>query len=316
MSEPVVRPFRRADRDQLTALVNAHVCTVVPGWAVSTAVLLAQVERDPGQYVTDPWVRDRATLVAEAGGRVVAAAHVRRYRTDPDVGADWRGAGEIAWLVCWPAHEVAGGRLAASCVRLLRTWRVRRQYADGDLPTPATYGVPDSWPHVARVLAGAGFDAAHGRVEVTLAGTLDGVRAPGPPVVDGLTVRRTVGTFAARFSAVLGGEVVGFVEAQDDHTRGGSLARLDGWADLAELHVVAAHRNRGIGTWLVGHLAAWLRLGGTERFLVALGEDDLALEPWFDRFGWHRIGSSRRGWERVEDPGDGSGPAPAARRPG
>ena len=57
MSEPVVRPFTRADRDQLTSLVNAHVTAVVPGWAVSTAALLGQLERDAGQYVTD--VRDR-----------------------------------------------------------------------------------------------------------------------------------------------------------------------------------------------------------------------------------------------------------------
>ena len=54
---------------------------------MSTAVLLAQIERDPAQYVTDPWVADRVTLVAEADGRLVAAAHLRRYRDGPDVGA-------------------------------------------------------------------------------------------------------------------------------------------------------------------------------------------------------------------------------------
>nr|AHE14881.1 hypothetical protein asmbl_11 [uncultured bacterium] len=68
---------------------------------------------------------------------------------------------------------------------------------------------------------------------------------------------------------------------------------------LAELHVDGQHRGRGVGTWLVQHLVAWLRLGGTRRVLVALGEEDLRLEPWFARFGWERIGTSRRGWERV-----------------
>ena len=298
MSEPVLRVFHRADREQLTGLVNAHISSVVPGWAVSAAVLLAHVERDPGQYVTDPWVADRRTLVAEVAGRVVAAAHVRRYRADPDVGADWRGAGEVAWLVCWPAHESAGARLAITCVQLLDTWQVRRQYADGDLPTAATYGIPDSWPHVARLLEVAGFDPSRAREEVTLAGALDGVRAPGPAALPGLTVQRAVGTFGARFTALRDGEPVAFAEAQDDHTRGGSLARLDGWADLAELHVAEGHRGQGIGTWLVEHLVAWLRLGGAQRFLVALGEEDRDLEPWFGRFGWHRIGTSRRGWER------------------
>jgi GNAT superfamily N-acetyltransferase len=296
--ESVVRPFRRPDREQLTALVNGHVCTVVPGWAVSTAALLAQIERDPAQYVTDPWVDARVTLVAEARGRLVAAAHLRRYRDEPDVGPAYRAAGEIAWLVCWPAHEDAGAHLAASCVELLEAWGARRHYADGDLPTPATYGIPDAWPHVARLLAGAGFESEGAREEVTLAGTLDHVGPPGPPVLPGLAVERRVGSFAARFVAVRDGADVGFAEAQDDHTRGGTLARLNGWADLAELHVSEELRGQGIGTWLVEHMAEWLRLGGTRRFLVALGEDDLGLERWFARFGWRRIGRSTRGWER------------------
>lgn len=300
MPDPVVRPFRRPDRDQLTTLVNAHISTVVPGWAVSTAVLLAQIERDPGQYVTDPWVDDRATLVAEVAGRLVAAAHLRRYRRDPDVAPDWRGAGEIAWLVCWPAHPDAGDALAAACVRSLDAWAVRRCFADGDLPTPATYGIPDAWPHVARVLASAGFDAGTAREEIQLAGGLVDVPEPGPAPLPGLTVRRVVGTFGARFDAVLDGEVVGFAEAQDDHTRGGSLSRLDGWADLAELHVAEHVRGQGIGTWLVQHLVGWLRLGGTSRFLVALGGEDAELEPWFARFGWRRTGRVRRCWERLQ----------------
>jgi GNAT superfamily N-acetyltransferase len=296
--DPVVRPFRRADRDQLTALVNAHVTTVVPGWAVSAAVLLAQIERDPGQYVTDPWVDERATLVAEVAGRLVAAAHLRRYRSDADVAPDWRGAGEIAWLVFWPAHARAGDAVAAACVRALVAWGVRRSSADGDLPTTATYGIPDAWPHVARVLTGAGFATGAAREEIQLAGPLADVPDPGPVPVPGMSVRRVVGTFGARFEAVLAGAVVAFVEAQDDHTRGGSLSRLDGWADLAELHVREHLRGRGIGTWLVQHLVAWLRLGGTTRFLVALGGEDLGQEAWFARFGWRRIGRSLRGWER------------------
>jgi hypothetical protein len=55
----------------------------------------------------------------------------------------------------------------------------------------------------------------------------------------------------------------------------------------------------------MGHLAGWLRLGGTRRFLVALGEDEFHLEAWFARFGWCRIGESRRGWERLGSGEDG-----------
>jgi hypothetical protein len=74
-----VRPFRRADREQLTSLVNAHIQAVVPGLAVSVNTVMSQLERDPGEFIVDPWVAERATLVAEQRRRVVAAAHLLRY---------------------------------------------------------------------------------------------------------------------------------------------------------------------------------------------------------------------------------------------
>jgi hypothetical protein len=74
-----VRPFRRGDREQLTALVNAHVQAVVPGVSVSVNTVMSQLERDPGEFIVDPWVAERATLVAEQRGRVAAAAHLLRY---------------------------------------------------------------------------------------------------------------------------------------------------------------------------------------------------------------------------------------------
>ena len=46
MSQVRVRPFRRADREQLTALVNAHVQAVVPGISVSVNTVLAAGRAD------------------------------------------------------------------------------------------------------------------------------------------------------------------------------------------------------------------------------------------------------------------------------
>jgi len=97
-----VRPFKRNDREQLTALVNAHVQAVIPGFSVSVNTVLSQLEREPGEFIVDPWVIERFTLVAEQRGRIVAAAHLLRYGTDAEVGQDYRGTGEIKWLICWP----------------------------------------------------------------------------------------------------------------------------------------------------------------------------------------------------------------------
>jgi hypothetical protein len=98
-----VRPFRRADRDQLTDLVNMHVAAVVPGVSVSVNTVLSDLERQPGEFITDPWVAERTTLVAEQREYVVAAAHLLRYRADAEVGESYRDAAEINWFVCRPA---------------------------------------------------------------------------------------------------------------------------------------------------------------------------------------------------------------------
>lgn len=98
MSSIEVRPFHRRDREQLTALVNAHAAAVVPGMSVSVATVLGQLEREPGEFIIDPWVSDRVTLVAEQHDRVAAAAHLLRYvygvpEQWPHIGALYERAG-------------------------------------------------------------------------------------------------------------------------------------------------------------------------------------------------------------------------------
>lgn len=57
-----VRPFARADRDQVAALMNAHVAAVMPNVSLSVNAVMSQLERDPGEFIVDPWVRERRTL--------------------------------------------------------------------------------------------------------------------------------------------------------------------------------------------------------------------------------------------------------------
>jgi hypothetical protein len=99
MSSIEVRPFRRGDREQLTKLVNAHVQAVVPGVSVSVNTVMSQLERAPGEFIVDPWVSDRVTLVADQRRRVVAAAHLLRYGAGNEVGEAYRGRGVATWLV-------------------------------------------------------------------------------------------------------------------------------------------------------------------------------------------------------------------------
>ena len=167
MSSIEVRPFRRGDREQLADLVNAHAQAVVPGMGVSVSTVLGHLERRPGEHIVDPWVSERVTLVAEQPNRVMAAAHLLRYYADERAGDSYRDTGGIEWLLFWPEAPAgnqywtdateAAEALVAACITQLEQWGVRQQYAEGELPVPGVYGVPDQWPHIGALYERAGF---------------------------------------------------------------------------------------------------------------------------------------------------------------
>jgi GNAT superfamily N-acetyltransferase len=293
-----VRPFNRSDREQLTGLVNAHVGAVVPGVSVSVNAVMSQLEREPGEEIVDPWAVARTTLVAIVDDRVAGAAHVVRYAGDERVSDFYRDTAEIRWLVFRPGDEEPADALLAGCVAAMAAWGAGRMYADGALPAPGVYGVPDVWPHVHGAFERAGFTAGD-RVEAVLVADVVDLPRGGPAPVAGLTLRRALGGHATRFSAVLDERVVGIYEVQGDLTVGGTLSRLAGWGDVWELYVDAALRRRGVATWLVGHAADWLRLARVERLLdcaiVGEGDDHLA---FLTARGWRELTRTRRGWRR------------------
>ena len=264
-----VRPFRRSDRDQLTQLVNAHAEAVVPGMSVSVNTVLGSLERQPGEFIVDPWVSERVTLVAEQRGRVAAAAHLLRYYPDDRAGGAYRDAGEIRWLLYWPLAPAgnpfwpdatgAAEALTAACIEIFGRWGVTHQYAGGELPVPGVYGVPEQWPHIAALYQRAGF-AHTGHTEVVYLAPVEDLpgsgRNPDPPL-DGLAVSRSVGINGCRLSAVLGEEVIGYIETEILDT-GERLSRHGGWADVGNLLVTSGYRRRGVGSWLLGQAAAWL----------------------------------------------------------
>ena len=311
-----VRPFRRPDRDQLTALVNAHAAAVVPGAGVSVATVLSHLERQPGETIVDPWVAQRVTLVAEQRHTVVAAAHLLRYHADERAGTSYRGSGDIHWLLFWPEAPAgnpywtdateAAAALIAACVRQLEEWGVDRQDAGGDLPVHGVYGVPEQWPHIRELYQRAGFVPA-GDTEVVYLARVDDLPRPGPSPLTGLSARRSVGMNGTRLSAVLGGRVIGYVEVEifEDGER---QSRRGGWADVGNLHVAADYRRRGVATWLLGQAADWLRLAQVTRLLdyASLetdpdGQDAAGYRAFLAASHFSELTRTRRGWTR--DPG-------------
>jgi GNAT superfamily N-acetyltransferase len=314
-----VRPFHRRDRQQLTDLVNAHAAVVVPGMGVSVSTVLSELERQPGEFIVDPWVSERATLVAEQRGRVAAAAHLLRYYADERAGKAYRGSDEIHWLVFWPeapagnpywpdATEAAEGLIAA-CIQQLEQCDISRQDADGDLPVRGVYGVPEQWPHILSLYQRAGFTHA-GHTEVVYLTKVADLPHPAEPPIAGVSVRRSVGLNGTRLSAVLGEEVIGYIEVET-FEEGERLSRHGGWADIGNLHISEQHRRCGVATWLLGQAADWLRLAQVERLLGLR----VAGRPRSHRPGLHRLpGVPRRIWLQRTHPHQArmdADPAPA-----
>jgi ribosomal protein S18 acetylase RimI-like enzyme len=306
MSSVQVRPFRRADREQLTALVNAHIQAVVPGVSVSVNTVMSQLERDPGEFIVDPWVAERRALVAEQRGRVVAAAHLLRYGAGAEVGESTRGAGEINWLLYWPEASywpdsaAAADALLTACLAQLRRWPVSRWHADGALPAPGVYGLPEQWPHIRGLYERAGF-VHDGHTEIVLLARVDELPEPSEPPIPGLRLGRALGVNGTRLYGVLDDRVVGYVEVETNLAEGGRLAHLGGWADVGNLQVDEAYRRRGVATWLVGQAADWLRLARVDRLLDYAWPEEEAMLALLARLGFRELTRTARGW--VHRPG-------------
>jgi GNAT superfamily N-acetyltransferase len=248
---------------------------VIPGMGVSVNTVLTALERRPDEFIEDPWVSERLTLVAEQQGRVAAAAHLLRYFPDERAGAAARDAGEIHWLLFWP-HAPAGNArwpdatqaadaLIAACLLQLADWGVTRQQAGGELPVRGVYGVPDQWPHVSALYERAGF-AHTGHTEIVYLATVRDLPGPAEPPLPGVSVGRTAGMNGTRLAATMAGDVIGFLEAET-FADGERLPRNGGWAEIGNLHVTLPYRRRGVATWLLGQAADWLRLAQVDRIL-------------------------------------------------
>ncbi|MBT2421992.1 GNAT family N-acetyltransferase [Streptomyces sp. ISL-22] len=295
-----VRPFRRADRDQLTELINTHVAAVVPGVSVSVNTVLSALERQPDEFITDPWVSERVTLVAEQRGHVVAAAHLLRYRADDEVGPDHRDIGEIDWFIWYPPasfrpdSEEAASLLMSACPARLARWNVRARYASGELPAPAVYGLPRTWPHIRAVYEHAGFRHV-GDTEVILVARVADLPPPTPR--PGVTVDRTLGECGTRFTAYADGRARGFIEVDTALSRPERHPRGTGLADVGNLHIDPAAQGEGLEHRLLGQAADWLRLCGVDRLLAYEAATDRTMIARLTSAGFRELTRTDRRWE-------------------
>ncbi len=295
-----VELFNRRHLPQVQDLINTHLSAIVPGWALPSGYILRRLYANPGQYVIDPWVRQRVTLCAIDRDRVVAAAHLLRYGTDAPTGGDYRGAGDIAWLLAWPGHEEAAALLLAAAHDQMRQWQASIVYAwDSHLPVPLCTGIPQQWPHIDQLFRQSGYEPVPERAEAIYGGSLCDIPPAGESPIAQVRLRRWIKSDrGCCFSAMLEDQELGWCEYLCDLTQGGDLFALRGWGELTELFVHEQWRSRGIGAWLVRHAVDWLRLAGCDRvaLTVALDDEQNGAGRFYERFGWHPLTRFQQGW--------------------
>ena len=288
-----VRPFERHDRDQLTELVNLHIAAVLPGVAVSVNTVMSQLEREPQETIVDPWVIDRQCLVAiDDEERVHASALLYRFGSGPGVSPDFADAGEIRWLICRIDRLDDGRRLMEVCMALLDEWQVEHRYADGSLPAPACYGVPETWPHIRSLYSAAGFVPS--REETVLrARCVDLTRRVRSP----LHVGRSVGVLGTRFTLSEDAAPVGFIEVCQLTAELARGYASMGWADVGNLHVEDGVDAETMVPHLYSAGAEWLLQGGIETLIEYHSDEDpkehLVL---LEQCGFETLVTTTRGW--------------------
>ncbi len=283
MSAIEVRPFRRSDRDQLTQLVNMHAAAVVPGMGASVSAVLSVLERRPGEFIEDPWVSERVTLVAEQNSRIAAAAHLLRYFPDdrrPAVGRK-------------PAGTARPGG-----VRRVRIGRRRAIYA-GRVRSTRAMAARQRPVRASRV-----HHAGH--TEIVYHAKVEDLRGPAEAPIAGLSLRRTVGMNGTRLSAMLGGDAIGYIEVEI-FDAGERLSRNGGLADIGNLHVNELYRRRGVGAFLLRQAAEWLSAAKVDRLLAYAwlegtdpgGQDYADDRVFLPAAGFQELTRTRRGWNRA-----------------
>lgn len=278
----------------------------MPGGALPVNSVLTQLEREPGEFIVDPWVGERVALVAEETNGIVAAALLQRYRPDADVPEAYRGAGEIRWLLFmphapennphWHDGNAAAAALVSHCFKQFSDWKSGVLHADCALPAPGLFGVPEQWPHIAALYRNAGFTPSH-RESVYLVG-LAAIAVPRPS--PDVRISRSVGINGVRFTATIDSSQLGFIEVE--RLTGPDRRYGPAFADVGNLWVTDGYEHRDIDTLLLQHAAAWLRLGRVDQLLAYASPDtpaDGPMRAFLANNVFSIVTTTERGWTRT-----------------
>ena len=293
-----IEAFEPTSLPQIQAMANSHLSQVVPGWALPADYIAERLKRNPDQFILDPWVVERNTIVAEQAGKVHAVAHLLRYGDREDVSQDYRNVGEIDWFLFWPKKQDSAAALLNAAKEQMRKWQTRTCYAPFSLPVPVVHGVPDAWPHIKSSIVEAGFYTSMDRTEAVYSGGLPATEARVKPPVPGVYFEQHTDASETQFAAKFDQEPIGVFVTVADLSKSGKLPALSGWGELADIQVSEKWRDRGIGSWPKGQVVRWLRSTGCKQVVLNVSSDDEAKGAgrFYRRFGWDIKARLEIGW--------------------
>lgn len=290
MSAVTIRRFHRSDRAALTRIVNSHVAALLPGAQLSTQRILAQLEDEPDETVTNSWVDARSCLVAERSGTVVSLALVVHYSDVPETSKALRGLTSLRWVVGDVDDPEALDAVIAAATQWALAHRSREIFYEGAMPVPGCHGTPETWPHVANALDRSGFDAGFDSLDTW--GKVPALAS------EPVTLARSVGVCGTRFSSLDDEGVVGFLEVEATDADRGAFPGSGRVFDIGNFSVRSgapeSERDR-----LLQAGEDWCARAGASWLIAYVDAQDAADAEWMASHGFTRLGSCRRGRRRT-----------------
>ena len=293
-----IREFHEDDLPQLTLLINLHISMIIPEWGLPSAYIRSHLDAHPEQYVIDPWVIERKTLLAFDGEKLVAAGHLLRYGIDEKVSDNYKNTGDIAWFVAYPDAMSEARDLLEACVKQMREWGLDSISAwDSGLPIPVTMGIYDKWPHLAKLFREAGFQPKPERQEAIWGGKIVlpfGVNKTLPQ-----TIASQYANGKITILSVATGERIAFANVTAELTMNGKRPLLKDWGELEEIWVHENWRRMGIASFMLKITVSYLMKSGCKHIVFAVTIDDemAGAGDFYRSMGWDMISRCEDGWE-------------------
>lgn len=280
--QPEIFPFSLRWLSDLTAMVNAHISQVPPGWTLTESQVAATMSVSSWwdvHYLAEPKTTDFEVLCAAENGRLAASAKIL-YVED--------GGAYISWVVADSAEPDALSSLLDEVIEHARQRQCkglgfsRWEFGLG------WFGIPVLWSHLVRGLQGAGFEAEGEWVLVS--GELPAATLLEPPGSIDVQVEWRINEPESEWKVVawLDGIEVGECEFWGIPAVFRDSSDYEDWITVEWIGVEKPYQRRGIGRRLFAEGLRYQAGRGVKNVLLWTDMGNVPLQRLAEQFGFRR----------------------------